>query len=157
MRDLRELRLGYGQAVAPRHVREEIECRQRLNLWRRGKIFLNREIVLNNIYYDLDESFIREDAQPTLNELASLLKLNPEIRIELGSHTDCRGPDGYNQRLSQARAQSAVTYLIDQGIAETRLTAKGYGEEQPSAECLCERCSEEEHQRNRRTSFRVVE
>lgn len=121
------------------------------------KIFLNREIVLNNIYYDLDESFIREDAQPTLNELASLLKLNPEIRIELGSHTDCRGPDGYNLRLSQARAQSAVTYLIDQGIAETRLTAKGYGEEQPSAECLCERCSEEEHQRNRRTSFRVVE
>ena len=121
------------------------------------RIFLNREIVLNNIYYDLDESFIREDAKPTLNQLSALLTRNPDIHIELGSHTDCRGPDRYNQTLSEARAQSAVAYLIGQGIAAERLTARGYGEEQPLAECLCERCSEEEHQRNRRTSFRVVE
>ena len=121
------------------------------------RIFLNREIVLDNIYYDLDESFIRDDAKPTLDGLAALLKRNPEISIELGSHTDCRGRDAYNQRLSEDRARAAVTYLTEQGIAPERLTARGYGEEQPLADCLCERCSEAEHQRNRRTSFRVVE
>lgn len=121
------------------------------------KIFLNREIVLNNIYYDFEQSFIRDDAKPTLNELSSLLKRNPKIKIELGSHTDCRGPDRYNQNLSEDRAEAAVSYLIEQGINASRLSAKGYGEEDPIAECLCERCNEEEHQRNRRTSFRVVE
>lgn len=121
------------------------------------KIFLNREIVLNNIYYDFEESFIRDDAKPTLNELSSLLKRNPEIKIELGSHTDCRGRDAYNQNLSEDRAEAAVAYLIDQGIDADRLSAKGYGEEDPIATCICERCTEAEHQRNRRTSFRVVE
>ena len=121
------------------------------------KIYRNREIVLENIYYDLDESFIREDAQPTLNELTTLLERNPDIRIELSSHTDCRGRDAYNQQLSQARAEAAVNYLTGKGIAADRLTARGYGEEQPVAECICERCSEEEHQRNRRTSFRILE
>ena len=121
------------------------------------KIFPNEEIVLNNIYYDFDKSFIREDAQPTLNKLAALLQLNPDIRIELGSHTDCRGADGYNRQLSQARAQAAVDYLQQQGIAGGRLEARGYGEDSPIAECVCERCSEDQHQENRRTTFRILE
>lgn len=121
------------------------------------KIILNREIVLDNIYYDLAESFIRDDAKPTLDQLSALLTRNPDIRIELGSHTDCRGRDGYNQQLSEARAESAVAYLIGRGIAADRLSARGYGEEDPVEECICERCTEAEHQRNRRTSFRVVE
>jgi outer membrane protein OmpA-like peptidoglycan-associated protein len=121
------------------------------------KIFRNQEIVLENIYYDLDESFIREDAQPTLNELAGLLKRNPDIRIELGSHTDCRATDRYNEVLSEARAEAAVTYLVEQGIDPDRLTARGYGETQPIAECICERCTEAEHQLNRRTTFRILE
>ena len=121
------------------------------------KIFRNQEIVLNNIYYDFNESFIREDAQPTLNSLAALLQRNPDIRIELGSHTDCRGRAGYNQTLSQARAQAAVDYLQQQGIAADRLTARGYGKDQPIADCICERCTEEQHQQNRRTTFRILE
>ena len=121
------------------------------------RVFLNQEIVLENIYYDLDESFIREDAQPTLNELSAILTRNPGIKIELGSHTDCRGPDGYNQALAQRRAQAAVTYLIDNGIDGMRLAARGYGEEQPVADCICERCTEVEHQLNRRTTFRILE
>ncbi len=121
------------------------------------RIFRNQEIVLENIYYDFDKADIRSDAEPTLRELSALLDRNPDIRIELGSHTDCRGQDGYNQRLSQERAESAVTYLIGQGIAADRLTAKGYGETQPVASCLCARCTEEEHQRNRRTTFRILE
>jgi len=121
------------------------------------KIFLDREIVLENIYYDFDEWDIRDDAEPTLNELTRNLRLNPEITIQLASHTDCRGNDRYNQQLSQRRAQSAVDYLIAQGIDEGRLSAVGYGEEQPAVECICARCSEDEHQSNRRTTFKIVE
>ncbi len=121
------------------------------------KIFRNQEIVLNNIYYDFNEYFIREDAKPTLDNLTALLKRNPEISIELGSHTDCRGRAGLNQTLSQNRAQAAVDYLVNQGISQDRLTAQGYGKDQPIEDCLCERCTEEQHQRNRRTTFRILE
>jgi outer membrane protein OmpA-like peptidoglycan-associated protein len=121
------------------------------------KIFFDREIVLENIYYDFDRSDIREDAKPTLNELAGTLQLNPDLRIELSSHTDCRGADRYNETLSQQRAQSAVDYLISKNIEPERLIAKGYGEEAPRADCNCNRCTEEEHQLNRRTAFRIIE
>ena len=121
------------------------------------KIFRNQEIVLKNIYYDFDQSFIRTDAQPTLNNLSALLERNPDIRIELGSHTDCVGKPGYNQQLSQARAQAAVDYLVEQGVDAARLEAKGYGEENPIAICVCERCTDEQRQENRRTTFRILE
>jgi len=121
------------------------------------KIFRNQEVVLKNIYYDFNESFIRTDAEPTLRNLSALLDRNPAIRIELGSHTDCRGKAGYNQELSQARAQAAVNYLVEQGVASERLEAKGYGKDNPIADCICERCSEEQHQENRRTTFRILE
>ena len=121
------------------------------------KIFKGREIVLENIYYDYDKWDIREDAKPTLNALADNLQLNPDIRIQLSSHTDCRGNDRYNEDLSQKRAQSAVDYLISQGIAAERLSAKGYGEGVPAVNCLCARCTEEEHQSNRRTAFTILE
>ena len=121
------------------------------------QIFRNKEIVLENIYYDYDKWDIRPDAEPTLNRLAEVLRQNPDIRIQLGSHTDCRGTDAYNQSLSQRRAQSAVNYLISKGIDGARLSAKGYGESQPAALCACSNCTEVEHQTNRRTTFKVVE
>jgi peptidoglycan-associated lipoprotein len=121
------------------------------------KIFRDREIVLENIYYDYDKWDIRPDAEPTLNRLAEVLRQNPDIRIQLGSHTDCRGNDAYNQELSQKRAQSAVNYLIGRNIDPNRLSAIGYGESQPAVGCLCTRCTEAEHQANRRTTFRIVE
>jgi outer membrane protein OmpA-like peptidoglycan-associated protein len=121
------------------------------------KIFRNREIILENIYYDYDKWDIRPDAEPTLNKLAEVLRQNPDIRIQLGSHTDCRGNDDYNQSLSQRRAQSAVNYLISKGIDPARLSALGYGESQPAVLCACARCTESEHQSNRRTTFKVVE
>lgn len=121
------------------------------------KIFRNVEINLDNIYYDFDKWGIREDAKPTLNQLTSTLLQNPEIKIILGSHTDCRGKDTYNQELSQKRAQSAVDYLVSLGVERTRLQATGYGESAPTAICNCNSCSEEEHQANRRTTFRILE
>lgn len=121
------------------------------------KIFKQKEIVLENIYYDYDRWEIRQDAQPTLNALAQILRDNPSIRIELTSHTDCRGNDSYNLTLSQKRAESAVKYLVERGISADRLQAGGYGETSPIEECDCRRCSEDQHQRNRRTAFKVID
>ncbi len=121
------------------------------------KIFKNKEITLDNIYYDLDKWDIRTDAQPTLNKLAETLAQNPEVKIQLSSHTDCRGNDAYNATLSQKRAESAVNYLISKGIDAARLGSKGYGESQPAVSCDCKKCTESEHQANRRTTFKVLE
>jgi len=110
-------------------------------------------IVLEGILYDLDESDIRPDAARELDKLVAYLKSRANIRVELGSHTDSRGRDGYNMRLSRRRAESAVEYLISQGIEPERIEAKGYGETQfliPNA------ISEEEHQLNRRTTVTII-
>ena len=121
------------------------------------RIYTDKEIRLENIYYDFDRWEIRADARPALDRLAQLLIINPSVRIQLGSHTDCRGNDKYNQELSQRRAQAAVDYLIEKGISPARLSAQGFGESAPEDDCLCSRCTEEEHQRNRRTTFRILE
>jgi peptidoglycan-associated lipoprotein len=121
------------------------------------QIFKEKEIILENIYYDYDKSEIRMDAEPTLVKLAEVLQQNPTIKIQLNSHTDCRGQENYNENLSQKRAESAVNFLILKGISSTRLVAKGYGESAPAVSCNCTKCAEEEHQANRRTTFKVVE
>ncbi|WP_057939573.1 OmpA family protein [Algoriphagus resistens] len=118
------------------------------------QLVLDRSIVLENIYYDLDKAEIRPDAAIELDKLVQILKDNPAIRIELSSHTDDRSSDAYNQDLSQRRAQSAVDYIISQGISVDRLVAKGYGESQLIVENAT---TEEEHQTNRRTEFKVIE
>ena len=119
-------------------------------------IEIDKEIVLNDIYYDFDKWDIREDAKPSLLRLKKIMQDNPEIDIQLSSHTDCRGSDAYNLDLSQKRAQSARQFLISQGIDQRRITAVGYGERRPLTDCKCERCTEAEHQLNRRTTFKVV-
>ena len=118
------------------------------------KIEKDKIFVLENIYYDLDKSDIRPDAALELNKLVTILTDNPELKIELSSHTDDRNTDEYNLALSERRAQSAVGYLVSQGIDPTRLVAKGYGESKlliPNAQ------TEEEHQVNRRTEFKILE
>ena len=118
------------------------------------QLVLEKAIVLENIYYDLDKADIRPDAAIELDKLVKILKDNPNISIELSSHTDDRASDAYNQDLSQRRAESAVEYLVSQGIERERMVARGYGESQliiPNA------TTEEEHQRNRRTEFKVIE
>lgn len=120
------------------------------------KIIYDAEIIIPNIYYDYDKWDIRKDAEPALNELTTLLKLNPNLNIELGSHTDCRGEVDYNQDLSQKRAESVVQYLTSKAIDGQRLKAKGYGESNLKVTCLCDDCTEEEHQINRRTTFKII-
>ncbi|MCZ4245715.1 OmpA family protein [Pedobacter punctiformis] len=117
----------------------------------------NQAIRLENIYYDFDKSNIRPDAAIELDKLVKILQDNPTIWIELGSHTDSRGNDQYNQWLSQSRANSAVQYIIDHGISKNRITAKGYGESQLLNRCANGvKCTEAEHQLNRRTEFKIV-
>ena len=120
-------------------------------------IFRDKEIVLENIFYDYDQWYIREDAKPSLNQLATILKNNPQIRILLSSYTDCRGTEEYNLELSRKRAQAAVEYLASVGIPARRLESRGLGESSPVVLCECERCTEEEHQANRRTTFKIID
>ncbi len=117
------------------------------------KIVRNKAIVVENIFYDYDKADIRPDAALELDKLVQTLVDNPGITIELSSHTDSRGNDKYNQDLSQRRAQSAVDYIISKGIDPKRITARGYGEAQP---VVRNAKTEAEHQRNRRTEFKVT-
>lgn len=135
---------------------------------RKKKLFINLQVCmeetvcdkainLKNIHYDLDKSFIREDAKTELDKLYQFLMDNPTIKLELSSHTDSRGSDAYNLKLSQERADAAVNYLVSKGINKTRITAKGYGETMLLNECKNDvNCTESQHQKNRRTEFKVV-
>lgn len=119
---------------------------------------VGKEYKINNIYFDYNLSKIRKDAEVELNGLVYLLNENPDVKVEIGSHCDARGDDAYNRTLSVARAESVKTYLVNQGIDEARLTFQGYGESQIINKCQNGiECSEEEHEQNRRTVFKVVE
>ncbi len=109
------------------------------------------------ILYDLGKWNIGEDAAVELDDMIQFLKDNPDVKIELGSHTDARGSSQSNQILSQKRAQSAVDYMVERGIARERMTAKGYGETKLKNRCADGvPCSEEEHQVNRRSEVTIV-
>jgi peptidoglycan-associated lipoprotein len=116
-------------------------------------------IRMNNIYYDLNSDKILPDAEGDLNALAVIMKEYPSAIIELSSHTDARGSNESNQKLSQRRAESAIRYLIEtQGIARERLQPKGYGETVILNRCTndVKDCTDEEHRFNRRTEFKVI-
>ena len=116
---------------------------------------------LNPIYFDLNKSNIRPDAAIELDKIVKILNENPSIRIELGSHTDCRASKAYNKSLSNRRAISSAKYVQSKIDDPKRIYGKGYGESQLVNDCGCEGavvsdCSEDEHQANRRTEFKIV-
>lgn len=118
---------------------------------------VNKSIRLDKIYYDYDKWNIRPVSAEELDRVVQLMKDYPDMQIELSSHTDSRGSDAYNEVLSQKRADAAVQYIISKGIAANRITAKGYGETRLLNRCgNGVPCSEEEHQLNRRTEFKIV-
>jgi outer membrane protein OmpA-like peptidoglycan-associated protein/tetratricopeptide (TPR) repeat protein len=128
--------------------------------------FLNKipggDVVIEGIEYDLNKATLRPKSMEILDRIADMLKLNENISIEINSHTDTRGNDAYNMKLSQARAQSVVDYLISKGISKDRMIPKGYGETRPLVsdaeidKIPDKEKKEEEHQKNRRTAFRVI-
>jgi outer membrane protein OmpA-like peptidoglycan-associated protein len=118
---------------------------------------LAKVFEITQIYFDLDQSTIRKDAIEPLEKIVQALVAYPNIKIEIGSHTDSRQHRKYNKLLSQRRADATMAYLIKRGIAPERLTAKGYGETQLVNQCAdAVLCAEEEHQQNRRSMFVIV-
>lgn len=109
-------------------------------------------IVLENVYYDFDKATLKPASHAALDKLAEMLESHPEIVVELSAHTDNIGTDAYNKRLSEARAQSCVNYLISKGIDAGRLQAKGYGATQP----IASNDHAEGRQQNRRTEFKIL-
>lgn len=121
------------------------------------KLKVNEIFRLEKVYYDFDKWNIRPDAANELDKVAYFLNQNPSVNVELGSHTDCRGTDAYNVRLADRRAESAVKYILEKGINNNRITAKGYGETQLVNKCKDNvECTEEEHQDNRRTEIKIT-
>ena len=120
-----------------------------------------KKYILNPIYFDLDKSDIRPDAAAELDKIIQLLINCPEMRMEIGSHTDCRHSYAYNEALSMRRAQATLAYIKPRISNPGCLTARGYGERNLAVDCPCEptnesSCSEELHQLNRRTEFKVL-
>lgn len=127
---------------------------------------LEVKFTVEGILYDLDKANIRPDAAQILDDsVIAVLERFPRIKIELGSHTDCRASHAYNDTLSQARADSAVEYIVSKGIDPRRIVAKGYGERDLRIKkCSCDLtdpgnriCSEKEHQLNRRTTVTIID
>lgn len=119
---------------------------------------IGRTFKIENIHYDFDKANIRPDAARELDKVVDFLKTNSDVRIELSSHTDSRGSDAYNLKLSQRRAESAVNYLVNHGISRSRLVAKGYGETRLLNACEDGvSCSDAQHQANRRTEITIIE
>jgi outer membrane protein OmpA-like peptidoglycan-associated protein len=140
---------------------------------------ISAPVLIENIFYDFNKATLRPESATALDKLVQTLKENPNVTIELSAHTDCRGSDQYNERLSQRRAENVVNYLIAHGIAADRLTPKGYGESRPKRikrkvaekypflkegdildetfiSTLPEEQQEQCHQLNRRTEFIVL-
>ena len=115
-------------------------------------------VRIRNIFYDFDKATLRPEYYPPLDTLATLLAENPSIIVEIGANTDSKGNDNYNMKLSQARAQSVVDYLIQKGVPTERLQPKGYGETNPIAPNTLPNGKDnpEGRQLNRRTEFRVI-
>lgn len=112
---------------------------------------------LLNLYYDFGRSSVNGTSVPELFKLLQLLNDNPNLVLEISSHTDSRGSNSFNMQLSQRRADAIVAWLVSKGIPSDRLVPKGYGESKPVNHCVDGvACTEEEYQLNRRTEFRVL-
>lgn len=114
-------------------------------------------IKTEEIHFDYSMWYLRRESRKRLGKVIEIMKSNPGIVLEIGTHTDIRGNSEYNRKLSQKRADSAKEFLVENGIAENRVIAKGYGESRPIVECeTVESCTEEDHEWNRRCELVIV-
>lgn len=115
-------------------------------------------LLLEPVYFDLDKADIRPDASATILKVVEYMNLFPDIKIQVQSHTDVKAGETYNQRLSQDRADNTVTYLISNRMDESRVSGKGFGKTKLANDCTnLEKCTDEEHEKNRRSEFIVME
>lgn len=115
-------------------------------------------IQINPIKFDFNKYNIRPDAQVELNKIVDIMNKYPNMVVELGSHTDCRGSDAYNEKLSDRRAKASAKYIASKITNPKNIYGKGYGEYSPLNACggSCKACSDEEHDANRRTEFLII-
>ncbi|MEN8885651.1 MAG: OmpA family protein [Winogradskyella sp.] len=146
---------GYDSKKVTVNGTNEEELAVQINLDPIEKIIVADKIELDPIYFDFDKSNITAQAAFELDKLVQIMNKYPSMTINATSHTDFRGPDSYNTILSERRAKSTVQYVISKGIDESRITATGKGETEPKVNCGG-KCTEEEHQMNRRSEFIIV-
>jgi outer membrane protein OmpA-like peptidoglycan-associated protein len=112
-----------------------------------------QRITLDDVHFNTGESTLRESSYETLKELKKLLEEKASLKVMIAGHTDSRGDKASNQKLSEARAQAVVDYLVKEGVDRSRLKAKGFGESRP----IASNDTPEGRQKNRRTEVRVLE
>jgi outer membrane protein OmpA-like peptidoglycan-associated protein/tetratricopeptide (TPR) repeat protein len=117
-------------------------------------IVTETEVILNDVFFEFNKSNITKQGAFELDKLVQVMKNNTNMVIMVKSHTDSRGSDSFNMNLSDRRAKSTVQYVISKGIAKDRIEGKGYGESEPKVQC--DKCTEEEHAKNRRSEFMIV-
>jgi len=121
-------------------------------------IEVDKPVVVNNVYYDFNVAELRPESSTELDKLVTMFEANPDIIVEISSHTDSKGSNKLNQRLSNARAKSVVDYLVSKGVDKNKLKAIGYAATQPIAPNKNDDGSDnpEGRQQNRRTEFKVL-
>ena len=117
------------------------------------QITVGSSLVLNNIFYSSASSSLLKESFAELNTLVKLLNENPSLKVEIEGHTDNVGSEQYNNNLSQKRADAVKNYLVEKGIAESRLKSRGYGFTKP----IADNSTEEGRAKNRRTQIRITE
>lgn len=125
-----------------------------LNLTPIKPIITEREVILQPIFFEYNKSNITAQGAEELDKLVKVMNEYPNMIIDAKSHTDSRGADSYNLRLSDRRAKATVQYIISKGIAKNRITGSGMGETQPKVACT--ECTEEQHAQNRRSEFLII-
>ena len=122
-------------------------------------IVVGSKIILNNIFFDFDKATLRSESNVELRNLVMIMKSNTNMKIEISGHTDSKGTDTYNQKLSEERAQAVVNRLVENGIDASRMTAKGYGKTRPVAlnKKANDKDAPEGRQLNRRVELKIIE
>jgi len=112
----------------------------------------SRRIVLRGVNFDFDQSAVRPDSRPILDEAAAVLKQNPDVRVSVEGHTDYVGTDEYNEKLSVRRAEAVARYLANRGVTPSRMQVIGYGKSRP----LADNATEDGRAENRRVELKVL-
>lgn len=141
--------LFYSKNINIPHLKEFKEIEDLICL---DRVKVGSKIILHNVFFDVDRSTLRSESEVELLKLYEVLSTNPNLRIEISGHTDSDGDEQHNLKLSDDRAKAVKDYLIKKGIAESRLTFKGYGESQP----IAENNTPDNKQLNRRTEIKII-
>ena len=119
-------------------------------------IVIDKKIILGDVYFEFDKSNITQQGAFELNKLVQIMQRNPGMKVKIESHTDNKGSDAYNLRLSEDRARATMQYVISKGINGSRLEARGYGESVPKVDCAAG-CTPEQDAMNRRSEFIITQ